>query len=511
MTSSCNKRIAKNTIVLYFRMFVSMVVSLYTSRIIFNTLGENNFGLYNVVGSIIIFFTFLNSGLTAATRRYITTEIGKEEKGDLQHVFNIGIQAHLLIAFIIFFLAECIGIYIVNNVLNIPEGRYFAANFVFQASIVIAIIGIFQSPYQSVIIAFEKMSIYAYFSIIDIGLKLAIVYLLQVTSGDKLIIFSILMVAVSSISFGINLVYCNHTFLYCHLKRISDHSLLKDVFKFMSWSLLGQIATVATNQGVSMLVNIYYSVVVNAAMGISSQVTCIVSSFTSNFQTAFNPQIIKLFNNKEFSELKILIIRAAKISSFLILIFFIPICFEIENVLKLWLGDFPKYTPQFVVYTLIAIYIESISAPLYMVMYSQTNIRNYQILISSVYCLCFFIGWIILYFGADPYMVITVRIFIFCILLLIRLWYLKKLVSTFHILQFLYDVLLKGCVICIIVSAITHIAKQMINIGEIGSLICVSAISIIASLSLMYLIGLTSQEKHLVRNLIIEGLSRRSR
>lgn len=508
MSLSKNSRIAKNTIILYLRMLVSMAVSLYTSSITFNTLGEDNFGLYNVVGGIIVFFTFINTGLTISTRRYITTEIGKKEEGNLQSIFNISLQAHLLIALIIVFFAECIGVYVVNNILNIPEGRNFAANFVFQGSIFIAIIGIFQSPYQSIIIAHEKMGIYAYFSIIDVCLKLIVVYLLQVIPGDKLIVFSLLMVAVALCSFSINLVYCNRTYLYCHIKRITDPSLLKEIFKFMSWNLLGQIATVATNQGVSIIINIYYSVVVNAAMGISGQVTGIVSNFTTNFQTAFNPQIIKQYNNNQFSELNVLILRAAKISSFLILIFLIPICFEIDEVLKLWLGDFPKYTPQFVILTLIAIYFGSIGAPLYMVMYSQTNIKKYQIIISSVYSLCFFIGWLVLYLGAYPYMVIAVRIIIFCVLLFIRLWYLKKLVFTFKIRSFLNEIILRGIVISVIASGITYIAKATIHAGELGSLICVSIISVMTSLSLMYLIGLTDQEKKTIKKIIAKRLYR---
>lgn len=506
---SNNRKIVKNTIILYVRMFISMAISLYTSRIIFNTLGIDNFGLYNVVGGIIIFFTFLNSGLTTATRRFITTEIGTNDGGNFQHVFNICVQGHILIAFIVFVFAECIGVFVVNNLLNIPDGRYFAANVVFQVSVFIAIMGIFQSPYSSVIIAHEKMGIYAYFSILDIVNKLVIVYLLDILPGDKLVVFSLLMLACTVINFVINYIYCIRTFIYCKLKKVRDSKLLKDIFKFMSWSLLGQIATVATNQGVSVLVNIYHSVVVNAAMGICSQVTGIVSSFTSNFQTAFNPQIIKLYNNNEQQGLLLLISRAAKISSFLIIFFLVPICFEIDTVLTLWLGKYPEYAPQFVILTLIAIYIESICAPLYMVVYSQTNIRNYQIIISSIYSLNFFIGWFILFIGVIPYWVIAVRIFVFAILMLVRLCYVKKLVGIFNIRQFISDVIIRGLLIFGIVSSVVYMVRINIDNTKTMSLFIVCLVSITTSILTMYFIGLNKQDKIAAKNLINSKLKRK--
>jgi len=505
-----NKRIAKNTIILYLRMFVSLIVSLYTARIIFNTLGIENFGLYNVVASVIVFFSFINSGLTTATKRYITVEIGKGKDGKCQHIFNVSLQAHFLISIIVLVLSETIGLFIINYILNIPVNRIVAANYVFQISIIAAIIGISQSPYTSVIIAHEKMNIYAYFSIFDIVAKLLIIYLLKVIPGDKLIIYPTLTLGVSLISFFINLIYCNRTFIYTRLKKVSDPVLLKEIFKFMSWSLLGQVAVVGTNQGVSVLINVYYSVVVNAAMGISNSVTGIVSSFTSNFQIAFNPQIIKLYNTGELQDLKLLIIRAAKISSFLILIFLIPICFEIDHVLKLWLGNYPQYSPQFVILTIIAIYFESISTPLYMVIYSQTNIRTYQIIISSVYSLNFILGWIILALGASPYSVIIIRIIVFIALLFIRLNYLRRLICTFSITNFINDIILRGFAITLVVSIITYGAKLIISGESIFSLISICSLSCICSLISMFYIGLSSQEKIIVKQLVLAKIRKRN-
>ena len=506
MGGNNNKRIAKNTIILYGRMIVFLVISLFTSRIVFNTLGVDNFGLYSLVGGIIIFFSFLNNGLSAATKRYITAEIGKGATGRPRYIFNICVHAHIIIAIIILILAETIGIWIVNYILNIPPDSLRAANLVFQVSVIMAIIGIIQSPYMSVIVAHERMNIYAYFTIIDVILKLLVIFLVQVIPGNKLIIYSFLILGSGIITFFVYNSYCRKTFTTCHLQKIKDKPLLKDIFSFMSWSLLGQIAVVSTNQGVSVLVNIFYSVTVNAAMGISSTVTSIVNNFVSNFQIAFNPQIIKQYNNGEYNDLTTLIIRASKISSYLILIFLIPLCFETHNVLHLWLGDYPQYTVPFVMLTLVAIYFEAISAPLWMVIYAQTKIKQYQIVISLVYSLNFILGWAILWLGVLPYNVITIRVFIFMVLLAIRLIYVRKTVIGFNSLRWLREVCLKSLLISLVTFALLFPLNSLLNINELLHIIIISGVSLITMLILIYGIGLDSNEKKAIYTLIIRKL-----
>ncbi len=230
---STNKRIAKNTLYMYLRMIVVMIVSLFTTRIVFKALGIDDYGLYNVVGSIIVLFGFINSGLTTATRRYITAEIANGDKDSQQNVFNLSLCAHGLIAIIIFILAETAGLYLVNYTLNIPEDRLVAANVVYQMTVLTAIWNVFQAPFQAAITAFERMNIYAYLSILDVVLKLVIAYLISIYKGDKLIIYSILIFASTFLSTFVTRLYCIRKFDICRFKKPHNKKLLKEMFGYM--------------------------------------------------------------------------------------------------------------------------------------------------------------------------------------------------------------------------------------------------------------------------------------
>lgn len=503
---SNSTRIFKNTLILYGRMVVMMLIALYTSRILLKVLGFENFGVYNVVAGIIIFFTFLNNGLGTGTRRYITAEVGKINDSNLQHVFNICFQSHLIIAGIVLITGEIIGVWVVNNILNIPSEKMFGANIAFQCSLFIAILGIIQSSYSTVITAYERMNVYAYFTIFDVVAKLGFIFAIEYIKGDKLIIYSLLLSAISLISFSINFSYCYKKFPRCRLKKVTDKKLLKDIFKFMSWNLLGQIAVVLTNQGVSILVNLFYNVIVNAAMGISNQVTSIVSNFVSNFQVAFNPQIIKQYHNDQHEQLKHLINRSSKISSYLIIIFLIPICLEIQKVLTLWLSDYPQYTPQFVVFTLISMYFSSISAPLWMVVYAQSNIQKYQIVISLVYSMNFFISWGLLAFGMAPYIVILVRIVVLTWLILVRLKYVKLLLPDFNIKFWLSDILFKGIAITLFTIFSLKFIVDYIDCSLFSHIVITTILSLSVSISLIYFWGFDRHERLFVKQIMLHKL-----
>ena len=490
-----NKRIAKNTFFMYARMLILMGVSLFTVRVVFNVLGTNDYGTYNIVAGIIVFFTFLNSGLSSATKRYITAEIANGTTESCKHVFNTCVVAHFIVAGIIFLLAEVIGVWTVNDILNIPSDRIYAANWVFQMSVFSALLGIMQSPFEAAIVAYEKMNIYAYFSIVDVILKLLIVYLLIVLPGDKLIVYSCLLLGVSFITVFINRIYCYRSFLICRWYYKKDVPLLKDVFKFMSWSLLGQAAVVGTNQGVSVLINVYFNVAVNAAMGISNQIVNIANRFVTNFQVAFNPQIIKSYANKEYDYLLTLIFRASKISSFLIIVFLVPLIFEAPKLLTFWLGNYPEYTIEFCIFTFIAIYIEAIGAPLWMLVYSQTNIRQYQVVLSSVYMMNFFLGWISLSMHQPPYVVIIIRIFIFVVLLGIRLYYASLLLHLLNKKRWIWQILIKGIVIIMISCVITGVLSKVVVLPNLFHVLVISILSLCYTLPLCFCLGLDADER----------------
>lgn len=496
-----NKKIVKNTLYMYGRMLIMLLISLFTARIVFNTLGINDYGIYSVVGGIIVFFTFLNNGLTSATGRYITAEIAKGTEKSIGHVFYVCILAHMIIGLIIFVLAETIGLWMVNHVLNIPDGRMVAANWVYQLSVVSAILGIIQSPFGAVIVAYEKLNIYAYFTILDVLFKLFIIYMVQALPGDKLMVYAWLIFGVGIVNILLYRIYTYRVFPVCRLKeRKNDKSLLKEIFSFMSWSIAGQATVVATNEGVGVLVNVYYNVAVNAAMGVSSAITNTVNGFVSNFQMAFSPQITKSYINKDFDYLQSLMIRASKLSSYLIIIFLIPLLFETGNVLTIWLGNYPHYAVEFCVLTLMASYVEAISAPLWMMIYAQTNIKRYQISISLVYSLNFIGGWIALALGAVPYSVIIVRVCVFAVLAYIRLVYVKKFFLGFDMKKWAYQVVGKNLVIVVLSCVGTGVVAYTLKSQVFLHVFAVTCFSLCITIPLIYRLGLDLNERKFVAN-----------
>ena len=496
---------------MYGRMLILLLISLFTARVVFNTLGIEDYGTYAVVGSIIVFFSFINRGLNSSTSRYITADIadGNIEKG--RKTFSVCLQAHMLIAGIIIILAETIGLWCVNYILKIPEGREVAANIVYQFSVISAVLAVMQSPYSAAITAYERMDIYSYFSIVEVIMKLAIIYLVQALSGDKLIIYSILLFCTGLISIFFYWFYSMKAFEICRFKWQKDKALLVDIFKFMTWSTLGQAMVVGTNQGASVLVNVYHSVVANAAMGISGAITGTVGDFINNFQVAFRPQIIKSYATKDYDYLQSLMIRASKVSSFLVIIFLVPIIFEVENVLTIWLGEgYPSLFPAFCRWTLIAIYFEAISAPLWMIMYAQTNIRNYQLVTSSVYSLNFLIGWLIFWLGAAAYQIVVVRCAVFFALIFVRLYYTKTIFPQFSSRTWLLQVLGGGLIIMLISGIITGIASSVIHANMFLHVCIITMISIAVSVPLILYIGLSMNERTMLLQFVSRKIKRKN-
>lgn len=481
---------------MYIRMLAQLCVAFYTTRIVFNVLGTDNYGIYSVVGGVIVFFSFLNNGLTSATKRYITSEIAKGTVESGRHVFNVCVIAHVIISIIVLVFAETIGVWAVNSLLNIPPDRMIAANWVFQLSIFAAVVGIMQSPFDATIVAYERMNIYAYLSILDVVFKLLIVYALAAIHGDKLIIYAWLIFAVAIVMIAINRIYCYCNFPICKWKYKKDSKLLKDIFKFMSWSLLGQLSVIGTNQGVNMLINVYFNVAVNAAIGVSNQIINNVNKFVTNFQVAFNPQIIKSYTNKEFEYLRSLIVRSSKMSSYLIIIFLVPLLFETPNLLSVWLGDYPRYSVEFCLLTFVAIFIEAIGSPLWMLQYSQTNIKQYQIVISCVYGLAFPVSWLLLAFTpVPPYCVIFVRIVLFIVLLIIRLIYAKRLLPILTIRYWLLEIVGRGLIIILVSSVLTGLLYFNLQTSKIISILVVTAFSLCCTLPLIFFVGFNKKER----------------
>lgn len=489
---------------MYLRMIVVMIVSLFTTRIVFKALGIDDYGLYNVVGSIIVLFGFINSGLTTATRRYITAEIANGDKNSQQNVFNLSLCAHGLIAIIIFILAETAGLYLVNYTLNIPEDRLVAANVVYQMTVLTAIWNVFQAPFQAAITAFERMNIYAYLSILDVVLKLVIAYFISIYKGDKLIIYSILIFASTFLSTFVTRLYCIRKFDICRFKKPHNKKLLKEMFGYMGWSLIGQFVVVLTSQGVSMLVNVFFSVAANAAMGISNQITNVVHQFVSNFQVAFQPQITKQYVTRQYDSLNTLALRASRFSSYLVLIFLVPIAFQIDNFLCIWLGDYPEFAVEFCLLTLLCIFIDSISAPLWMVAMADNHIKKYQIIISIIYSFNFIGAWFVLKLGCAPYSVIIVRCFVYIVAFFVRLFYINEKIPNFSLLKWLHNSVFETLKIIIIPIVIMTLLAKIQFINMYLELLAMAGSAFVLMVTSIFVFGLNKEERKLIKSFIIK-------
>lgn len=441
-TRDNNKRIAKNTLMLYGRMLLGMAVSLYTSRVVLATLGVENFGIYNVVGGVIVLFSFLDSAMSSATQRFLNYEIGRNDVEQTRRVFSMSLTIYLCIAAAVLVLAETVGLWFLNAQLNIPSVRINAANWVYQFSVASAIVGILRVPYNATIIAYEKMSIYAYLSVAEVMLRLGIVFLLVLASMDKLILYSGLLFCLTIIMQLASVTYCRKAFESAQYKLFYDKKLFKELIGFSSWSLFGSVAVICNTQGTNMLLNIFCGVTVNAAMGVANQVNGAVYQFVTNFQTAFNPQIVKYFAAQKKDELMLLVNRASKISFILMLFISLPIIVNINYILALWLKVVPEYAAEFVCLSLGYCLIDSLSLPLYTLVSATGKIKSYQIIVSSVFMLNVPLVYGILYFGYSPVWALVARLCISISLLPIRLLIAKKQ-AELSIKHYLVEVLIK--------------------------------------------------------------------
>ena len=385
MADSNKKRVAKNTLFLYFRMILIMVVSLYTSRVILAQLGIRDYGINNVVGGVVSMFAFLNSSMATATQRFLTYALGKGDRDRLRKTFAASMNIHIFIALVIVLLAETIGLWFVNAKLVIPQDRMFAANVVYQFSILSFCVNIIQVPYDAVLIAHEKMSIYAYISILETILKLVIVYMLSISPFDKLITYSILFFAVTLFIRFTYQIYCKKHYAESKFMLFWDKDLYRQMSGFAGWNLFGSLAWLCRNQGLNIILNLFFGPVVNAARGVANQVSGAVMNFISNFQTALNPQITKEYAVGQIKEMEKLAYLGIKFSYIILFILAFPLMLNIQFVLGIWLVKVPEWTSIFVILTLVDSLVGNLfGVPLMTSLSATGNIRNYQIVVSSI-------------------------------------------------------------------------------------------------------------------------------
>lgn len=411
MSNTNNKRVAKNTLFLYFRMILIMLVTLYTSRVILAQLGISDYGVYNVVGGVVTMFAFLNNCMTTSTQRFMTFELGRGDIKRLKDVFAASLNIHASIAVVIVLLAETVGLWLINNKLVIPEGRMIAANYVYQFAILSFCINIIQVPYNAVLIAHEKMNVYAYISIIEVCLKLGIVYLLVVCPFDKLIMYAILLFCVQLIVRCIYQVYCRRHYEESRFRLFWDKDLYRQMTGFAGWNLFGSIAWLLRDQGVNIILNLFFGPVINAARGVAMQVSSAVMGFISNFQVALNPQITKNYANGNLQEMEKLTYLGIKFSFIILFLLAFPLALNIDYVLHLWLEEVPEYTGLFVTLILIdALSGNLFGIPLMTSLSATGKIRNYQVIVSMVILFIVPVGYVALKTGYDAASVFYISI-----------------------------------------------------------------------------------------------------
>ena len=416
MTSQNNKRIAKNTVFLYFRMLFTMGVTLYTSRVILKVLGVDDFGIYSVVGGIVGMLSFLNGALSSSSSRFITFELGANNKENLKRVFSTTLTIHIVLALLIFLLAETIGLWFLYNKLIIDPSRMSAAVFAYQISILTAVVNITQVPYNASIIAHERMSIYAYMSIFEVLAKLVIIYLLNIGGYDKLKMYALLLFIVQLIITILYRAYCNKNFEECKFRLFWDKKIVKSIASFSSWSLFSNLSYVFITQGANIITNMFFLPAVVGARAISMQVANAATSFVSNFRTAVNPQIVKLYADGNDEAYKKLLLDSTKYSFFLMYIISMPILLETPKMLSIWLGEIPEYTIIFVRLAIVQGLFSVFDISFYSVFYAIGRIKENAIFSSIAGFVAFLLSYLLFKLGCSPVSLSYVLVILYAIL-----------------------------------------------------------------------------------------------
>lgn len=498
--SQNNKRIAKNTLLLYFRMLLTMAVSLYTSRVVLHTLGVEDFGIYNVVGGVVAMFSVISGSLSAAISRFITYELGKGDKDKQIRIFSSSVTIQLGLGLIILILAEAIGVWFLNTKMTIPVSRMYAANWVFQLSILTFLINLISVPYNAAIIAHEKMSAFAYISILEVTAKLVIVYMLLVSPIDRLIFYAILMASVALIIRFVYGFYCKRHFEECTYHFIFDKELLKRMFGFAGWNFIGAASAVLRDQGGNVVINLFCGPAVNAARGIAYQVNNAISGFVGNFMMALNPQITKSYASGDKEYMMTLIYQGARLSFYILLILSLPVIINAHYILTLWLKIVPEHTTLFVQLVLVFAMSESISNPLITAMLATGNIRNYQIVVGGLQMMNLPVSYILLRNGCIPETVLIVAICISQCCLAARLYMLKGMIGL-SIREYLSKVYFNVLAVTILSAIIPVFSSYYLSETFINFLV-ICVISILCTFIVIYFVGCNKKERQLISSKI---------
>ena len=502
-----NKRIAKNTLLLYIRTILIMLVSLYTSRVVLNTLGVEDYGIYQAVGGVVAMFSVISGALSNSISRFITFGIGKGDKEELLRTFSTSIIIQIVISTVILLLCELIGVWFLNMKMDIPDGRMVAANWVLQCSLITFVVGLISTPYNACIIAHEHMNAFAYISIIEAVLKLVIVYFLCVSPFDKLQTYVVLLVMVSIFIRFLYSVYCSRHFEECRSKLTYDKAIFRQMLGFAGWNFFSNGAYIFNTQGISILVNLYFGVALNAARGIATQVDASVMQFVNNFTMAVNPQITKSYASGDKNRMNYLVCKGARFSYFLLFLFSLPILFETEYILTLWLKIVPDNTVTFVRLSFIGMFVTSLGTTGYTACLATGNIRKYVLWITITGSMVFFLTWIAYFMGFGVVTTYWIYIVVYIVVQIIRLRIMKGLLD-FPISMFMREVILKITLPSIISMILPFVCVNTLSSSFYRTLLT-CFVCVISSIISIYLLGLSKGEQQIITEKINNVLKKR--
>lgn len=470
-----------------------MAVGLFTSRLVLGAMGVVDYGVYGLVGGIVTMFSFLNSAMTSATQRYLSFDIGKGETDRLQKTFNASLNIHYLIALLILILAETIGLWFVNHKLNLPAERMEAINWIYQLSILTFLLEVIQVPYNALLIAHEHMSIYAYLSILEAVLKLVAVFILIKTETDKLVLYAVLIFCVTFIIRMFYKLYCKRHFKESVYRFYYNKKFYRELLSFSGWNLFGNIAVIARGQGSNILLNLFFGPVANAAYSLVNIVQGTIINFVSNFQIAVNPRITKYYARGEVQSSLKLIFLSSRFSFFAMLLLVLPLLFNIEFILHLWLGKVPTYTVSFLRLALLYALIETISNPLIMGAQATGRIKWYQIIVGTFIFLTLPISWVVLKVTHDAVNLYWVLIINSCGALMFRIIFLQKMIGL-NIKAFLTNVVIRILVVALPLFAAGEMLRRF-GAQNIANLVLQSIIICVITITMVIIFGTTKNER----------------
>ena len=491
-----NVRLAKNTLLLYFRMILMMCINLYTSRIVLHTLGVEDYGIYNVVGGVIVMFSFITDSMTASTQRFLSFELGSGNKDKLHAVFVTSIHIHLLISLVVIILGETIGLWFLMEKMVIPPERMVAAHWVYQFSIFIAVLNVLSYPYISAIIAHEKMKSFAYIAILDAVLKLLLVYLLLVFDYDRLILYAALYAAEKLLIRSIYNIYCVRNFVECKYKWIFQKPLFKEMASFAGWKLWGNLAFVFYSQGLNLLLNVFFGPIVNAARAAAYYAYNAVGNFAANFQTAINPQITKTYASGQLEETHKLIYKSVRLTFCLLIMICLPLIVEASTVLGLWLVEVPQGSATFLRLLLIILTIHQSSNALVTAVAATGKIKRYEIIMGVLMLTIVPISYVVLRMGGAPWSVFVVFLAVVIVAFFLNLYIILPMIQLK-----LKDYLRYALSRCALVLALSIIAPVIMHLVKVPGLLFSFlniAVIVISTGVIAYSFGMETEERQII-------------